>query len=240
LGAAQAYGGRVKGQLVLTPIADGRDLKGNLSFSNVDMGAFLRDVARTPRITGTASGEISLLSSGDTVARHVEAVDGNLRISIKNGELAGIDAEQALRRSEKRPLSVPNEVRTGSTNFQSVEVTADISNGIVALSKGQITGYGVGLDVGGAFNLPEQSLRLDIGVSPARRPEAMPSTSKGSILNFNLIGPWDNPNFILDTDSLIRRSEAAAALLGAQVKRPEPPEPLPAAIIPEAKRASGD
>jgi len=240
LGAAQAYGGRVKGQLVLTPIADGRDLKGNLSFTNVDMGSFLRDVARTPRITGTASGEISLQSSGNTVAQHVEAVDGNLRISIKNGELAGIDAEQALRRSEKRPLSVPNEVRTGSTNFQSAEVAADISNGIVALSKGQINGYGVGLDVGGAFNMPEQSLRLDIGVSPARRPEAMPSTSKGSILNFNLIGPWDNPNFILDTDSLIRRSEAAAALLGAQVKRPEPPEPLPATINPEAASASGD
>ncbi|MDF2117129.1 AsmA family protein [Roseiarcaceae bacterium H3SJ34-1] len=240
LGAAQAYGGRVKGQFVLTPVVDGRDLKGNLSFTNVDMGAFLRDVSRTPRITGTASGEISLQSSGDTVAQHAETVDGKLRITVKNGELAGIDAEQALRRSEKRPLSVPAEVRIGSTSFQSAEVAADISNGIVALDKGHISGYGVGLDVGGSFNLPEQSLRLDIGVSPARRPEAMPNASKGSILNFNLNGPWDNPNFILDTDSLIRRSEAAAALLGAQIKPPAPPEPLPAAISPDAAGASAD
>jgi AsmA protein len=240
LGAAQAYGGRVKGQFVLTPIEDGRDLKGNLSFTNVDMGAFLKDVSRTPRITGLASGEISLQSSGETVAQHVEAVDGKLRITVKNGELAGIDAEQALRRSEKRPLSVPTEVRIGSTNFQSADVTADITNGIVVLDKGHVTGYGVGLDVGGSLNLPEQSLRLDIGVSPARRPEAMPSGSNGSILNFNLTGPWANPNFILDTDSLIRRSEAAAALLGAQIKAPAPPEPLPAAISPDAAGTKGD
>ncbi|MDB5534388.1 MAG: AsmA family protein, partial [Hyphomicrobiales bacterium] len=186
------------------------------------------------------SGEISLQSSGDTVAQHIEAVDGKLRITVKNGELAGIDAEQALRRSEKRPLSVPTEVRIGSTSFQSADVAADITNGILTLDKGHVTGYGVGLDVGGAFNLPEQSLRLDIGVSPARRPEAMPNGSNGSILNFNLTGPWDNPNFILDTDSLIRRSEAAAALLGAQIKAPAPPEPLPAAIRPDAASTKGD
>lgn len=240
LGAAQAYGGRVKGQFVLTPIDDGRDLKGNLSFTNVDMGSFLRDIARTPRITGAASGEISLQSRGDTVAQTIEAVDGKLRITVKNGELAGIDAEQALRRSEKRPLSVATEVRIGSTNFQSADVVADITNGILTLDKGHVSGYGVGLDVGGALNLSEQNMRLDIGIAPARRPEAMPGGRNGSILNFNLTGPWHNPNFILDTDSLIRRSEAAAALLGAQIKPPAPPEPLPATISPDAAGAKGN
>jgi len=240
LGAAQAYGGRVKGQFVLTPIDEGRDLKGNLSFTNVDMGSFLRDVARTPRITGAASGEISLQSRGDTVAQTVEAANGKLRITVKNGELAGIDAEQALRRAEKRPLSVPTEVRIGSTSFQSADVVADITKGILTLDKCHISGYGVGLDAGGSLSLTEQNMRLDIGVSPARRPEAMPGGRNGSILNFNLIGPWHNPNFILDTDSLIRRSEAAAALLGAQIKPPEPPEPLPAAISPDAAGARAD
>ena len=230
LGAAQAYGGRVKGQLLMTPIHNGHDLKGTLTFTNVDVGAFLRDVSRTPRITGTASGEVSMQSAGETVARHMETADGKIRLSVKNGELAGMDAEQALRRSEKRPLSVPTEVRLGSTSFQSADIIAGISHGVVVIDRGHVYGYGVGLDIGGAINLSDQNMRLDIGVSPARRPEAMASGGAGSILNFNLTGPWDHPNFILDTDSLIRRSEAAAALLGAQIKPPAPAAPLPAAI----------
>lgn len=231
LAGAQAYGGRMKGQLTLAPTQGDSDFKGTLTLTNVDAGALLKDVTRHPRMTGTVTGEINLQSRGDSIGEHIETMSGQLKLSARNGELAGLDAEQALRRSEKRPLSVPGEVRLGSTSFATAELAGVIAKGVLSLERGQLAGPGALINLGGVINCPDQTLRLDIGVSPPRRPEAMPANPTAPmLLNFNVSGPWEAPAFSLDTDGLIRRSEAAAALLRAVIKPPEPPEPLPPAF----------
>ncbi|MDT2022452.1 AsmA family protein [Methylocella sp. CPCC 101449] len=231
LAGAQAYGGRMKGQMTVTPIGDDGDFKGTLALTNVDAGAMLKDVVRHPRLTGIVTGEINLQSRGDSVGEHMGSLSGQLRLSARNGELAGLDAEQALRRSEKRPLSVPGEVRAGSTGFTAAEFSGTINKGTLSLERGQITGPGASINVSGAINGPDQTLRLDVGVSPPRRPEAMPANPTAPMqLNFNVQGPWEAPAFSIDTDSLIRRSEAAAGLLRAVIRPPDLPEPLPPAF----------
>ncbi|MDH7794746.1 MULTISPECIES: AsmA family protein [unclassified Beijerinckia] len=235
LAGAQAYGGRMKGQLTISPAGGDGDFKGTLSLTSVDAGALMKDMVRSPRMSGIVTGEIALQSRGGSVGEHVETLSGQLKLSAKNGELAGLDAEQALRRSEKRPLSVPGEVRAGSTSFATAEIGGTINKGVLSLERGQVAGPGAMINLGGVINGPDQTLHLDIGVSPPRRPEAMPANPTAPMqLNFDLSGPWEAPTFSLDTDGLIRRSEAAAALLRAVIKPPEAPLPLPPAFTLDA------
>ena len=211
IGQARAYGGQIKGRLSLTPGERGINLLATGVFSKVDAGAVMKEALRSIRLTGETSGQITLEGSGGSVADIVQSLDGSAQLSFRNGDILGLDLEQALRRLEKRPLSIITEVRSGRTGFDSVSVSAQLNDGIVAVQEATVSGLGVQLAVTGTASLIERTLHLR-AMARQSGPTAA-SRENGPQLMLDIKGPWDDPSLVFDRESLIRRSEAAAPLM---------------------------
>lgn len=224
LAQARAYNGQIKGRLSLAPGEKGLDLRANGVFSKVDSGAMMKEAMRSIRITGEASGQISLDGQGDSVSEIMRSLDGVAQVSFRNGDILGLDLEQALRRLEKRPLSIVTEVRSGRTGFDSAMVNARLNDGLVELNEATVSGLGVQLAVTGSASLIDRSLQLR-AMARQTGPNAT-VRENGPQLLLEIRGPWDDPSLVFDKDNLIRRSEAAAPLLRALDKMPSLSSPV--------------
>lgn len=221
---ASLYGGLLKGRIRTEPTAAGVGMRCNLAFSRVDSAAFLAEGLRSQRFSGAASGDLAVSGEGDTIARIADSLSGNMRLVLANGEVSGIDLEQALRRLEKRPLSIASEVRSGRTAFTQANIALAFDKGEVSLREAEVRGPGVEFTVDGKASIPNRSLNLSIraqtattGPTPRARPQ----------LAVELVGNWDDPNLVLDTQSLIRRSQAAAPLFRSLSQpAPDATEPI--------------
>lgn len=224
LGQARTSGGLIKGRASLTPGVAGVDLRASGVFTKIDSGALMKDALRGIRITGEASGQFSFDGQGETVAELIRSVDGRAQITFRNGDIMGLDLEQALRRLEKRPLSIVTEVRSGRTGFETAVVSARLNDGLIELDQAAVSGLGVQLAVTGQASLSDRNLQLRALARQTSGPTASARES-GPQLLMEIRGSWDDPALIFDTDSLMRRSEAAAPLLRAL-------EQVPAATAP--------
>jgi AsmA protein len=172
----------------------------------------MKDALRSIRITGEAAGQFSVEGSGETVADLVRSLDGAGQVTFRNGDILGLDLEQALRRLEKRPLSIVTEVRSGRTGFDSASLSARLNDGLVEINEATVSGLGVQLAVTGSASLFDRTLQLR---AMARQSGANATRENGPQLMLEIRGPWEDPSLLFDKDSLMRRSEAAAPLLRA-------------------------
>lgn len=218
LGQAKAYGGQIKGRLSLTPADRGSELRANGVFTKVDSGAMMKEALRSIRISGEASGQFSLDGSGATVAEIIRSMDGAAQVTFRNGDILGLDLEQALRRLEKRPLSIVTEVRSGRTGFESASVSARLNDGLVEINDATVSGLGVQLAVSGTASLADRSLQLR-AIARQSSPGAAARENAPQLM-MDVRGSWDDPSLVFDKDFLMRRSEAAAPLLKALEKIP--------------------
>ncbi len=229
LGQAKTFGGQVRGRLSLLPGAQGMDLRANGVFSRIDSATAMKEALRSIRITGEASGQFSLDGSGESVADIVRSLDGGAQITFRNGDILGLDLEQALRRLEKRPLSIVTEMRNGRTGFETATVSARLNDGLIELNEAVVSGLGVQLAVNGHASLADRTMHLR-ALARQTGPGSVPRES-GPQLMLEIRGPWDDPSLVFDKESLMRRSEAAAPLMQSLMrgdKTPaEPAQPDP-------------
>ena len=229
LGQAKTFGGQVRGRLSLLPGAQGMDLRANGVFSRIDSGTAMKEALRSIRITGEASGQFSLDGSGESVADIVRSLDGGAQITFRNGDILGLDLEQALRRLEKRPLSIVTEMRNGRTGFETATVSARLNDGLIELNEAVVSGLGVQLAVNGHASLADRTMHLR-ALARQTGPGSVPRES-GPQLMLEIRGPWDDPSLVFDKESLMRRSDAAAPLMQSPMrgeKTPsEPAQPYP-------------
>jgi AsmA protein len=214
-GQARVYGGHIKGRLTLASHAPDVNLRAAISFAKIDSGAFTKDASRLIRMTGEADGQISVQGQGETIDEIMRSIDGAIETRFRNGDLHGIDLEQALRRLDKRPLSLLTEMRSGRTGFETALVTAKLNRGTIDLNEALVSGLGVQLALTGKASVAERTLTMR---AVAR--QTGPSAANGPQLMLDIRGPWDDPQIIFDKESLIRRSDAAAPLLRALDKLP--------------------
>jgi AsmA protein len=140
----------------------------------------------------------------------MHSLDGRGQLKLADGEVSGLDLEQALRRVEKRPLSIATEVRTGRTSFTSASGAFNVSDGNAEMEQCVASGPGVELAMTGSSEIGDRSLDLHV---VARQTGAEATNADAPQLHLDLMGSWDDPLLVLDTASLIRRSQVAAPLL---------------------------
>ena len=225
---ATFYGGLVKGRIRSEPSPFGMILRSNLGFAKLDTATLLAEGLRSQRLSGEASGELALSAEGDSLPRLFASLAGSVHVKLSNGELAGLDLEQALRRLEKRPLSIASEMRTGRTAFSSADLNLTVEQGQITVRQAEVRGPGVEFSVGGMASIPARTLDLSIR---AQTTTTTPSTRNRPQLAIDVTGSWDDPNLVLDAQSIIRRSEAAAPLLRSLA---------PPAARPPVEPAKGD
>jgi AsmA protein len=209
LGRATLNRGTVKGRLALAPGPETHDLKLQGSFDRVDLGSFLGDIGQTRWISGAAQGNVNLESLGDSTAELLRRMQGRAAIAVRQGELWGVSFADALRRVERRPLSL--ELKGGRTPFDSANLVLNIHNGVGDVLEATLAGSAARAAAHGRISLADRALALKATVeSPTP-----PGTTPGPSLEFDIQGPWSDVSVFPDARSLIQRSGAARQLLNA-------------------------
>jgi AsmA protein len=214
LAGATAYRGLVEGRLVATAAPGGVSARVDTRFSDVDIGAALTAARRAKRVSGSVSGQIVLEGVGGDAAALVGGLRGSARMSAVGGDLDGLDLEQALRRVERRPLTIMSELRGGRTKFDHAVANLAIENGLVHVERAEAEGAGAVVDVEGSLSIRNRDMALRLRATQAPSASA-PATGDAPRIAVEIDGPWDAPSLSLDTQSLIQRSQAAAPLWDA-------------------------
>ncbi len=212
VGEAQAYGGVIKGSMLLADAKGGIDVKSQLNFNDVDLESCLDQLFGLRRLEGKGDIVLSLEGKGDTVLGVTRTLNGTASLKGQNGALAGLNIEQLLRRLERRPLSGGGEFRTGRTPFDRIAIDLKIVNGLAGVQTMTISGTTVKLALAGSASIPQRELDLKgtAALVAASRPGGSPFS-----LPFIVQGSWDDPIMLPDPEALLRRSDAAAPLLDA-------------------------
>jgi AsmA protein len=213
VGESEAFGGLVKGSFGLAQDAAGADLKAQLQFADVDLEQCLADLFGFRRMEGKGTLGFAVESKGASVLGLTEALNGSVNLTSRKGAIVGINLEQLLKRLERSPLSIGNELRTGRTPFTQLMVDLKIEQGTVNVDDVHLEGPALRLALAGSASIPARELHLNgtaklVSAPAAGAAEAAPVFE----LPFVLEGPWDDPEFRPDIRVLMQHSGPARDL----------------------------
>jgi len=137
----------------------------------------------------------------------------DFKLTGHDGAIAGFDAEQLLKRLERRPLSGGGNFRSGSTPYDKLNIAVKFSEGVATAQDVRVESPTTRLTLTGTASVPSREYDLK-GIASLVSASA-PNAPSDFDLPFVVQGPWDDPLIFPDPESLIRRSPASAPLLEA-------------------------
>ena len=215
VGEAQIYGGIAKGSFALSRIDADADVKAQFQFTDVDLQACASELFGFNKLSGRGNLGVSLGAFGSSPFALAQSLDGTATLTGHDGAISGFNAEQLLKRLERRPLSGVGNFRSGSTPYDNLTIGVKFSDGVATLDDVRIEGP-ARITLTGTASVPGREFDMK-GVASLASANATP----GFELPFVVQGPWDDPLIFPDPDSLIRRSPGAAPLLDALKNNPK-------------------
>ncbi|HTB01192.1 MAG TPA: AsmA family protein [Bradyrhizobium sp.] len=211
VGEAQMYGGEARGSFGIARSDTMADVKAQFQFTDVDLQTCTSELFGITKLTGRGNLNVSLVASGSSPFGLVSSLDGTASLIGHDGAINGFNAEQLLKRLERRPLSGGGNFRQGSTPYDTLTVAVKFSDGIATAEDVRLEGPAAHLTMTGTASVPQREYDLR-GVASLNTPAG---GAPGFELPFVVQGPWDDPLIFPDPDILIRRSPASAPLLDA-------------------------
>ncbi len=205
VGEAQVYGGIAKGSFGIARSDTVADIKAQFQFTDVDLQACATELFGLNKLSGRGNINVSLFASGSSPFGLVQSLDGSATVTGHNGAIAGFNAEQLLKRLERRPLSGGGNFRSGSTPYDKLTIAVKFSDGIATAEDIRIEGPAAKITLTGTASVPTREYDMK-GVASL-------NTASGFQLPFMVQGPWDDPLIFPDPESLIRQSPAASPFL---------------------------
>jgi AsmA protein len=187
---AAAYGGRLEGIATLACVGDDLKFEARGELTDADLGAALADFG-PPAATGRGAARFSVETSGVSPAAAVAALTGTAALEAADGGIVGVNLEEALRRSQRRPVDVARDMRLGGTAFDKLSVSLGLNDGRAEIERGTMTSRGMGAELDGLINLVAQqwSLRLNAVQTDA----AGEKSQNAAHLKLGIDGPWAAP-----------------------------------------------
>src|SRR5664279_7439 len=209
VGEAQVYGGIARGSFGIARSDAIADVKAQFQFTDVDLQACASELFGVTKLSGRGNLNVSLVASGSSPFGLASSLDGSATLTGHDGAIAGFNAEQLLKRLERRPLSGGGNFRSGSTPYNTLTVALKFADGIATAEDVRVEGPAARLTLTGTASVPAREYDLKGIASLVSAGNAAP----GFDLPFVVQGPWDDPLIFPDPESLIRRSPASAPLL---------------------------
>lgn len=223
IGNAEFLQGTLKGRVSLTANGQaGLDLKLNTTLEHVDSASVVAAIGAARRVTGPANVSLQIETTGETPMALMRSMDGKASLTLKQGELLGINLPDLLAKIEKRPLTTAFDVRGGRTPFETAMLSGRIAGGVFEIGEGLIQSPAAKVTLAGQIGLADRLYAI------AGQANAAPGTNGGTgiALPFEITGALEDPVLMPDARSLIRRSGAAAPFF--ELKRPAAPASAPA------------
>ncbi len=205
VGEAQVYGGIAKGSFGISRSDTVADIKAQFQFTDVDLQACASELFGLNKLSGRGNINVSLLASGSSPFGLVQSLDGTATVTGHDGAISGFNAEQLLKRLERRPLSGGGNFRNGSTPYDNLTIAVKFADGIATAEDIRIEGPAAKITLTGTASVPTREYDMK-GVASL-------NTTSGFQLPFMVQGPWDDPLIFPDPEALIRQSPAASPFL---------------------------
>jgi AsmA protein len=209
VGEAQIYGGIAKGSFGLSRADAAADVKAQFQFTDVDLQSCASELFGFSKLSGRGNLSVSLAASGSSPFGLAQSLDGTAMLTGHDGAISGFNAEQLLKRLERRPLSGAGNFRSGSTPYSNLTVAVKFADGMATVDDVHVDGP-ARITLTGTASMPSREFDMK-GIASLTTASGAP----GFELPFVVQGPWDDPLIFPDPDSLIRRSPATAPLLDA-------------------------
>jgi AsmA protein len=187
---AAAYGGRLQGELGAAYIGRDLDLSARGELVGADLGAAIADFA-PPIVTGTGDVRFALEASGVSPAAAIASLSGAASLEATNGSILGVNLEEALRRSRRRPIDVERDMRAGGAAFDRFDVSLGLDEGRAQVQRGAMTSPGMKAGLDGVIDLGGQNWALQ--VNAIQTDAAGEKSQDAAHLTLDISGPWSHP-----------------------------------------------
>jgi AsmA protein len=188
---ASAYQGRLKGEASFARDGDALALDLAAELSGVDLGAMFADFG-WPGDTGHGDAKLKVDVKGRSPAAAIASLSGSASIAETDGAILGVNLEEALRRSQRRPLDLTRDMRLGGTAFTSLDAEVAFDQGVARIARGDLQGVGLAAALSGDASLPQQSLRAR--VSAVQTDAQGAPSADAARLTIDISGPWSAPD----------------------------------------------
>lgn len=187
---ATAYGGRLEGEAFV--VRAGRDLKmsATAELADADLGGAIAGFGR-PVATGRGGGKIAVEASGASPASAIANLAGTASIGASDGSILGVNLEEALRRSRRRPIDVERDMRLGGTAFDRLDVSLALADGRARVEQGLMTSHGVTAGLNGLIDLVAE--RWGLRLKAVQTDAAGQESRDAAHLTLDIAGPWSAP-----------------------------------------------
>lgn len=196
-----AYGGTITGQFVVNG-RGGLSVGGDLTLKGIDMQALMLDVSGWDRLISRGNLTLKFLGVGNSVEEIMQGLKGEGSLSLGQGELKGLDIGGMLRTLD------PGYVGEGQkTIFDGVAASFTMAGGVLSNSDLKLTAPYLTATGAGEIGLGSRSLNYRL------RPTALSQDdgTGGIMVPLWITGPWADPTFRLDLESLAREKMEAEA-----------------------------
>lgn len=212
----QAYEGQISGDFVVNG-RGGLSVGGRLKFAGLQTQPLFTDLAGWDRLVSTTDAELEFLGVGNSIAAIMKSLEGQGALELGRGELRGIDIAGMLRTLD--PGFVGEDQKTP---FDGLAGTFTIAAGVLSNSDLKLVAPYVTAAGSGDLDLGERRLNYRL------RPTALAAEdgTGGVMVPLLITGPWADPSFRLDLESIAREkmeaeAKAAAARLEEEAKAAE-------------------
>ncbi|WP_374431863.1 AsmA family protein [Tabrizicola sp.] len=212
----QAYEGQVTGDFVVNG-RGGLSVGGRLKFAGLQTQPLFADLMGWDRLVSTTDAELEFLGVGNSIAAIMKSLEGQGALELGRGELRGIDIAGMLRTLD--PGFVGEDQKTP---FDGLAGTFTIAAGVLSNSDLKLVAPYVTAAGSGDLDLGERRLNYRL------RPTALAAEdgTGGVMVPLLITGPWADPSFRLDLESIAREkmeaeAKAAAARLEEEAKAAE-------------------
>ena len=159
-----AYGGKLKGEFRVECVDRSLRLDAQGELADADFGAACLDFG-SPMITGKGTAAFDVRAAGRFPAAAVAALGGSARLKLEQGVVTGVNLEQVLRRSQRRPIDVARDLRIGETAFDRLSLELTLGEGVAHVVNGDLLAPGVAADLQGAIDLAARSWSLRLNAA---------------------------------------------------------------------------
>lgn len=211
-----AYGGEITGDFVVNG-RGGLSVGGRLALAGLATEALLRDLVGWDRLVATGDLELEFLGVGNSVAEIMDSLEGQGAVEMGHGGLRGLDIAGMLRTLD------PGFVGEGQkTIFDGLAGTFEITGGVLRNNDLKLVAPFLTAAGSGEIGLGDRTLDYRI------RPTALAAEdgTGGVMVPLQITGPWADPSFRLDLESIAREkmeteAKAAEERLKAEAKEAE-------------------
>jgi AsmA protein len=212
----EAYGGQIAGDFVVNG-RGGLSVGGRLAFTGLETEPLLTDLAGWNRLVSTADLDLEFLGVGNSIAEIMASLSGQGTVEMGQGELRGLDIAGMLRTLD------PGFVGEGQkTIYDGLAGTFTIEGGVLSNSDLKLVAPYLTAAGSGVVGLGRRDLDYRI------RPTALAAEdgTGGVMVPLQITGPWADPTFRLDLESIAREkmeaeAKAAEERLKAEAKEAE-------------------